>query len=633
MYKKFNELTQSLTPKIVSLITPLHNIAMKKDCKYRIDKSGADTTIVYSTRNFKIIINSEAVSFEGEYDIRAFMKLYRETDTKTVQELLFNSAHSCCYCIDDKCTTLLMAKQRTIELDGETKKLCGPYRHYLRINVTEATLSACITIANMMFKYAYSYPIKHTDLFDKNEVTYTLVEKNEFYIVGYMQRHSQISPSDEDFISLVLQKNDNGERKIDNILEAVDQSDSGKYIGAIDNFINGVLYDFIFGIITDKKPEKLPDGAIFRKVRNGEWAVYNSSANDYKSIWRHYTNDFYKIEHIGFDKARIPYEYYDENGKFSDVHIPVDADMTANSSLVGRLDHMPNVKLAGFGNYSESDYSLFKDHPFNEIEEITKLFPLADKLVRVWIHSRFGKPLFGFEGVIVDDYTVLPDDIEFYEMKGGYWRSLGYRHFNGGTADWDSTFNVKLDSKVTFDDCQHPRGFNEYVYNARGGYVEIGIPARVVGNYTYEVVELPTQHVIGKLEAPPESIVTEEDKELFYTLPENIEKGSYMIGFTVVQVSNGNVYYDKPLIKGVLANADTPFPDNLSELKLESGKYVKITEDIPNGELGWECGFLLESMEKETGYKPDMTRQFIIKQNDFGKSYELYVPCGENTNA
>lgn len=499
----------------------------------------------------------------------------------------------------------------------------------MSIDVTEPTLSACISIVNMMFEHTYNYPIKHTNLFYENEVTYRIVEKSCFYIVGYMQKHSQLSPSDEEFISSVMQKNEKGERRIDSIIEAVGETDNVTYVGAIENFINGVLYDFIFGIKSEKKPVKLPDGAVCWKVRGGEWAVYNSSASDYKSIWRHFTDNFYNVEHKGFDKTRIPFEYYDEDCKFSDVHIPIDEDMTAESSRISRVQHMPNVKLVGFGNYAESDYPLYKDRSFKEDEEILKLFPLSDKFLRVWIHSLFGKPLYCFEGVAIDDYTVVPNGVEAYEMKGGYWKCLGYRHFNGGSIDWESAYNVKIDSKLPLIDNQHPRGFNEYVYNARGGYVEIGIPMRITGKHTFEVIELPPQRVIGKLEAPPESIITNDEEKRFYTLPENVDKGSCIIAYTSVQTSNECVYFDKPLIKGVLVNADAPVSDNLTEFKLEGGKYVKITEDILNGKLGWECGFLYESMERETGYKLDMTGQFIIKQNNFGNSYEFYVPINQ----
>ena len=114
----------------------------------------------------------------------------------------------------------------------------------------------------------------------------------------------------------------------------------------------------------------------------------------------------------------------------------------------------------------------------------------------------------------------------------------------------------------------------------------------------------------------------------FYTLPENKDKGSHIIAYTLVKPQNAGAYYDKPLIKGVLAEADTSTPAGLSNFLLEGGKYVKVTEDIPNGEPGWEIEFLLDSLENDTGHKPDMRRQLMIKQNDFGKSYEFYVPCG-----
>ena len=625
MTQAFNELVQTLPPQVVSLIQPLHDIALQIDCRHRIDEDETGKTIVYSARNFKVHVKDQSVSFEGDYDNRAFLKLYRETDSKAIQALLFHAAEPCCYCINDKCTTFLMAKQRTLTLDGKTKKVCAWNRHHLTINVTPETLDACVAIAAMMFEYAYPFPIKHADLFYQNEVTYTMAEKDAFYIIGYLQRHSQISPSDEDFVASLLRKGDDGARKIDGLLQAVGQADNGKYVGATDNFINGVLYDFLFGVLTDQKPATLPEGAICRKVRSGEWAVYNSSAGDYKSIWKHYTERFYDAEHKGFDRARIPFEYYDANGKFYDVHIPVDVDMPADSGRVITLQHMPNTLLAGYSSYGEADHPLYQDdRPFVTQDKLRELFPLADKVVRAWVHALFGKPIRNIEGVIVDDYTPIPDGLERIELKGGYWRLAGRRHFNGGGEDWP--FDVQLDSRVSLNVCQHPRAFNSYEYNARGGYTEIGVPMRIQGMPTYEAVELPPQRVIGKLEAPPEAIVTDEEMQHFYDLPENKDPGSYVIGYTVVQRKSG-IYFDKPLIKGVLANAETPVPEGLSEFMLEGGRYIKVSEDALNGGPGWDIEILPYDLEKDTAYKANLKRQFLIKQNDFGKRFDLYIPC------
>jgi predicted transcriptional regulator YdeE len=625
MTQAFNELVQTLPPQVVSLLQPLHDIALQVDCRYRIDETATGHTIVYSAANYQIHLEGLAVSFEGDYDNRAFFKLYRETACKTVQALLFEAAEACCYCINDKCTTFLMAQQRTLKLDGRTKKVCAWNRHHLKINVTQETLVACVTIARMMFEYVYAYPIKHADLFYKNEVTYTLAEKDAFYVVGYVQRHSQISPSDEDFVASLLRTADDGMRKVDELLHAVGCADEGKYVGAIDNFINGVLYDFIFGVLTDQKPATLPEGAVCRKVRSGEWAVYNSSAGDYKSIWKHYTENFYAAEHKGFDRARIPFEYYDAKGQFYDVHIPVDADMPADSGRVITLQHMPNALLAGFSSYGETDHPLYRDdRPFVTQDKLRELFPLADKVVRGWVHALFGKPIQNFEAVIVDDYTPIPEGLERIELKGGYWRLAGRRHFNGGGEDWP--FDVKLDSRVELNDCQHPRAFTAYEYRARGGYTEIGVPMRVKGKLCYEVVELPPQRVIGKLEAPPEAIVMDEEMQRLYRLPENKEPGSYVIGYTVVQRKSG-IYFDKPLIKGVLAEADTPVPEGYAAFQLEGGTYVKVSEDVLNGGPGWELEMVLYDPIWGTEYKANLKGQFLVKQYDFGQRYDLYIPC------
>jgi hypothetical protein len=45
--------------------------------------------------------------------------------------------------------------------------------------------------------------------------------------------------------------------------------------------------------------------------------------------------------------------------------------------------------------------------------------------------------------------------------------------------------------------------------------VELGNPAHIKGKRKFEVVELLPQRIIGKLEAPPESIVTGEERIVF----------------------------------------------------------------------------------------------------------------------
>jgi hypothetical protein len=103
------------------LVAPLHKVALENGCKFRVDGGDNDITLVYSARNFKINIKSGAVSFSGEFDPRAFYKLYRKTGCDKVKELLFGAVEACSYCINDKCTTFLMAKNRTIEWNEKEK--------------------------------------------------------------------------------------------------------------------------------------------------------------------------------------------------------------------------------------------------------------------------------------------------------------------------------------------------------------------------------------------------------------------------------------------------------------------------------------------------------------------------------
>ncbi len=607
-------------------IIPLHKTALAAGCKYRIDENDRGKTIVYSVRNFNMHIEKQSVIMNGEYDVRAFMKLYNETKDCMVRKLMYDAAEQCCYCINDKCTTFLMAKHRTIEFDSKKKKLCGPYRHRLSISVTDSTLSACIEIAEMMFQY--TYPHMHKDLFYKNEVTYTLTEKDEFYIVGYMACHNALSKSDDELVKWVL----SDQNKIDDLMKASgkDSCTEYEYAGAIDKFENGINYEFIFGVITDRKPRKLPEGMVCRKIRGGQWAVFNSSANDYSSIWREFSANFYNKEHKGYDTSRIPFELYDKDGRLYDVHIPVDPDSPADSAKTVTMQYIPTLRVAGYPMYGETDYPLSKDYLFDVDKRMLEAFSYADKFIGIAIHSFFGKPIQHGYYYAYDDLTPIPEDMEKRDFRGGWFLIEGRKHFNGGVADYP--FDRPMNFRTEVDDMHHPGLWIDLHYpNARGGYVELGNPAHIKGKRKFEVVELLPQRIIGKLEAPPESIVTDEEKNSFYTMPENQEKGSYMIGYTIIQPSNAGMYFDKPLVKGVLAKDDTPAPEGYSEFFLEGGKFVKITEDVLNGEPGWEIeGY--ECIEKETGYAVDRKRQFIIKQKEFGRSYEWYVPCCESSS-
>ncbi|NLF00589.1 MAG: hypothetical protein GX601_06380 [Anaerolineales bacterium] len=560
------------------------------------------------------------MSFAGEYDIRAFLKLYRETADEKIKELLFRAAVSCSYCINDKCTTFLMARNRTTEWNGRVKKLCAFFRHRLNIPVTGDTIAACVRIAEMMFEY--TYPYMHADLFYENNVTYTTVSRDEFYIVGYMARHNALSKSDDELVKSVLADSS----KLDALYTATGQTDNGRYVGATDKFANGNDYEFIFGVIADRKPETLPDQVVCRKIRGGEWAVYNSSAHDYKSIWRDFSANYYNNERKGYDTARIPFEFYSRDGSFFDVHIPVDGDMPADSAKTVTMQFFPQLRVAGFPTIGETDHPLHVDYGFDIEKRLTEAFPFADRLIGIYLHAFFGKPMRHGVFYAYDDLTPVPNDIPRTNLKAGWFLVEGRKHFNGGVSDYP--FDRPINFRTKVDDMHHPGLWLDVRYpHARGGHIELANPAQIVGNRRFEVVELPSQRVIGKLEAPPESIVTDEEKEAFYTLPENSQKGTYMIGYTVCEPSKAGVYYDKPLVKGVLCDAGTPPPRGLSEYYLEAGKFVKITEDAPNGEPGWEIEWLPEKIKDETGCEADMSRQFIIKQTDFGRSYEFYIPC------
>lgn len=367
-----------------------------------------------------------------------------------------------------------------------------------------------------------------------------------------------------------------------------------------------------------------------RKVRGGEWAVYRTSAGNYASVWEHFTKEFYGAERRGYDEGRAFYETYTEDGAFMEVYIPVDAELSRESGQTRTVHELPDMMLVGYGGYAEADHPQYGERPFEKWNEVARLFPRAEYVARVSVHSLFGKPLMGFDGVSYNELMDVPDGMERFALKGGYERKIGFKHFTGDYQAWGEALDMPVESPLLLFTLDHPRGFNQYVYNARGGYSEIGVPMRIVGERHYDVVELEAQRIIGKLEAPPDCVVTEEDIERFYHLPENAQPGSYWIGFTLAerqtQANTGSAFYDKPLIKGVKAMTGARSPEDFCELTLPGGVYVRITEDRPNGVLGWEGGEITLAALAAAGRPHDESRPYLYHQRENGRRYALYIP-------
>ena len=127
------------------------------------------------------------------------MKLFNEAENHITKSLLFEALRPCTYCISDKCTTLLMEKARTLELDGKTKKACSMWGQWPMLTVTEDNLSACVEIVKAVLSDAVNNGEKHADL-RVNDISYEMVDRAGFYILGYRLRHSEVSPSEEEFV-------------------------------------------------------------------------------------------------------------------------------------------------------------------------------------------------------------------------------------------------------------------------------------------------------------------------------------------------------------------------------------------------------------------------------------------------
>ena len=57
--------------------------------------------------NCDVRVDNAGVTLSIAYDVRAFLDFYRNQADEATKALLFEAAIPCCFCISDKCTTLL----------------------------------------------------------------------------------------------------------------------------------------------------------------------------------------------------------------------------------------------------------------------------------------------------------------------------------------------------------------------------------------------------------------------------------------------------------------------------------------------------------------------------------------------
>lgn len=605
------------------VVLALHQVALDNGCHYRVrpgDASGKHE-IVYSAMSYCLRIDGPRVTLVTAYDIRAFLDYYRHQADETAQALLFNAAAPCEYCIDDKCTTLI--SDHTIAYQGKRKKLCGPYRHWLVIaDITLQNLPAVQAIAAMAFRYCT--PAMHTDLFYENEVSYRTEDAPEITILGFRYAAASFGVKIEDFIRECLAPGEDGKRRIDTLIELTGQADSGRYIGVTTDFLTSTCYHFTFGIACPRAsiPSELPQGVAIVRVQAGPYAVYNTSAGDYRSVWQRFNEAYYDAERKGYDTSRVPYEYYDRDGRFGDVHIPVSADCPKDSGRRTRVLLTPDIRLAGISTCSENDHPFYQDVTGLQ-EKLLEYFPHAERVMRGWIHAKPGWPMTEFTGVEVDALDVIPPELEIITIRGGYWNVVAYPYFRSGEFE---IFSTPYRPRFEVDLLAHPRAFLELYYTGRGLYSEVYTPIRLMGERRVELVERPVTLLIGKEEAPPASVVTAADMRAFYDLDANVEKGRCVLAYHF-ELHRGQYYFQKPVIKGAEVADIARVPAGMQAFTLEGGRYVRLSETLPNGELDWSLGgYAFKEMEKETGYQLDLSRLFIVEQMEYGRAFALYVP-------
>lgn len=361
------------------------------------------------------------------------------------------------------------------------------------------------------------------------------------------------------------------------------------------------------------------------KLYHGEYAVYNSSAGDYDSIWRHFSEKFRESTPKGYDAHRIPYEFYDEGGNFSNIHIPVSDEMPKDSGRYSRVVFTPDIKVAGIMTCCEKDHPLYRDDTGIR-EKLRAYFPLAERIIGTATHADFGLPMTHIIGVEVDDLDIIPDEFEVYTLRGGYWHLSSWRHFSGGEGrNHYELEGLPFKAATSVDSLNHPRAFIEYQYTGRGGLCETAVPMRKQGERRIKLVEKNECLLVGKDEAPPDSTVTEADINVIYNLESSLEKGSITAAFRYEM--HGGLLFKKPVIRGAEVADFDDVPAGMNTYTLEGGRYVKITETLPNGGYDWWTpNYAFRDMNSETGYEIDLSRLLIVRQTGYGREFELYVP-------
>jgi hypothetical protein len=306
----------------------------------------------------------------------------------------------------------------------------------------------------------------------------------------------------------------------------------------------------------------------------------------------------------------------------------VDADWVKDSAKFVRLIHTPDLPAVGYKTYDEHDYPLFRELDFDPSERLLELFPLAERTITGYLHADLGKPMSKTYAVETDRLSVVPEGLDFFLIRGGYWHLEGRRHFNGGSCGWP-TDEVPGKPRMEIDGLAHPRLFIEYKYRSRGGHSEIAVPVRVSGELQVELVNRPPCRIFGRQEDPPGSCLTDDWIERVQDLDENPEPGSRAYAFTYALRGKKGMfrYFNQPVTVGFLAEEDTPLPEGYAEYRFPGGKYLRFAESLPNGGFHWGVvWYTFDKMEKLSGHKPDLDRSFFVHQKGHEREFVCYIP-------
>ena len=269
----------------------------------------------------------------------------------------------------------------------------------------------------------------------------------------------------------------------------------------------------------------------------------------------------------------------------------------------------------------EKDHALYRETA-GVRDRLREAFPHAERIVAGYLHAELGRPMMELHGVEVDSLDAIPDDLQLLTVRGGLWNAVSYAYPRG--ADWE--LDPPYTPRFRIDALNHPRAFLHWTHSGSAPSSEVWCPVRLAGDRVVQIVERPVTRLVGKKERPPADPVTDAEMEAIRGIGPASRRGSCTYAFHY-EMHGELWFFQKPVIKGAEVAEGCPVPPGMTTFTLEGGRYARISETRPNGGYDWAAPlYAFREMEKETGYRLDLSRLFFVEETDFGRQFVLYVP-------